>query len=449
MSTFPLTFYIWTAGCQMNKADSGRFAAAMEAAGLVPVETIQEAGVIILNTCSVRRSAEQRAQSKLGSLKAIKRSRPETIVILAGCMVSGDTQAMHRQYPLADAFIPAGDVEALLEAVSLHTGGAIDASACQTGQLLPRLDGPSAWVPIIYGCNQFCSYCIVPYRRGRERSRPVNEIAAEVERMVQAGALEVTLLGQNVDAYGRDLKDTTDLAALLEAVDAVPGLRRVRFLTSHPRYMTARLIEAVGRLPKVCEHINLPVQSGDDDVLRAMGRGYTNRQYRDLVASIRKAVPGVSLSTDLIVGFPGEAEEQFLSSYHLLQELEFDVVHAAMYSPRPGTAAAKLADDVPPEEKKRRLQKVEELQEQIAARLNARLVGARVEVLVEAKKGGKWFGRTRTNKLVFFSAPGHFTGWIGEVEIVSGTAWSLQGQLPGFNVMNNKDDRSGREACRE
>ncbi len=426
----PGTYHIWTVGCQMNKSDSERFAATLEALGLRPAP-IESADVIVLNSCSVRQSAEQRALSKLGSLQAPKRRRPGLFVVLAGCMVGENQAGLCRQHPLVDSFVPAGDAEALAVAVStrLEASGAVRSCASSPADRVTPHEpgGICRWVPIIHGCNQFCSYCIVPYRRGRERSHPIAEVVADVEAAAASGAKEVTLLGQNVDAYGRDLPERPGLADLLAAVDAVPGLARLRFLTSHPRHMSDGLIRAVADLPKVCEHINLPVQSGDDDILRAMRRGYSRQEYLELTARIRAAIPDASLSTDVIVGFPGETDEQFRHTYDLLAEIGFDVVHVAMYSPRPGTAAAEMADDVPAEEKKRRLLLVEELQERLVGTANAFLVGNTVEVLVEGHKGGKWFGRTRSNKLVFFTASGNWLGWLGPVEITSSTAWSLQG----------------------
>jgi tRNA-2-methylthio-N6-dimethylallyladenosine synthase len=265
----------------------------------------------------------------------------------------------------------------------------------------------------------------------------VAEIVAEVEALAQRGAREVTLLGQNVDSYGRDLPTNStiggrppDLADLLCAVHRVKGLLRVRFLTSHPADMSDRLIRTAARLPKVCEHMEVPVQSGDDVILRRMGRGYTVAQYRDLVDRIRRAMPGVGLATDVIVGFPGETEAQFEATYRLLQELRFDTVHVAAYSPRPGTAAARLPDDVPSHEKERRRQAVDKLQEQIVGAINAELLGQTVEVLVEERHRGKWRGRTRTNKLVFLDvADRDWTGQLAHVRIIRSGPWSMQGQV--------------------
>jgi tRNA-2-methylthio-N6-dimethylallyladenosine synthase len=250
-----------------------------------------------------------------------------------------------------------------------------------------------------------------------------------VRHLVKRGAREVVLLGQNVDAYGHDLPGKPDLADLLEAIHDVDGLWRIRFLTSHPSDMTDRIIEAVAKLPKVCEHIELPVQSGDDQILKRMGRGYTTAEYRKLIEKIRFAIPGVSIATDVIVGFPGETEEQFMNTYRLLEELRFDACHVAAYSPRPGTPAARMVDDVPADEKKLRRIAIEKLQEKIAGEINAQLLGKTVEVLVEEKKKGKWKGRTRTHKLLFFEEEGDWRGKLKEVKVTWAGPWSMQGVL--------------------
>ncbi|MBI2862019.1 MAG: MiaB/RimO family radical SAM methylthiotransferase [Chloroflexi bacterium] len=289
--------------------------------------------------------------------------------------------------------------------------------------------GVSHWVSIIYGCDKFCTYCIVPFRRGRERSRPIRDIVAEVEALVERGVREVVLLGQTVEAYGHDLPDRPDLADLFSAIHDIPGLKRIRFLTSYPKDMTDRIIAAVAELPKVCEHINIPVQSGDDTILARMRRGYTVAEYRDLIQRIRSRTSDVALSSDVIVGFPGETGAEFDQTYRLIEELRFDVVHVAAYSPRPSTVVVRWEDDVPPEEKSRRLHQIEALQERIACEINRRLEGQTMEILVEGMQRGRWFGRTRTDKLVFFDAQGDWKGRLVPVRIDRATAWSLQGQI--------------------
>lgn len=417
-----MKYYLWSIGCQMNDADSARAAEALERMGFSKVSSPHEADVLLLNTCVVRQSAEDKVRGHLASLKAVKRRRPDVFLAVMGCFVD-DAQALYEEYPYVDLFLRPSDVEGFINAVK-------ERMALGEGWVRPPLPAPvSVYVPVVYGCDHFCTYCIVRLRRGRQRSRPLEEIVAEVKELVKRGAREVTLLGQNVDSYGQDLPGKPDLAQLLQALHPIKGLWRIRFLTSHPADMTERIIEAVATLPKVCEHLEIPVQSGDDLILKRMVRGYTVAQFKELVRKIREAIPEVSLATDVIVGFPGETEEQFMNTYRLLEEIRFDVVHVAAYSPRPGTAASRLKDDVSPEEKKRRLKLVEELQEKIALEINAKLIGREVEILVEGRRKGRWFGRTRTNKLVFFEDPGNWDGQMVMVRVEEAGPWSLRGRF--------------------
>lgn len=296
----------------------------------------------------------------------------------------------------------------------------------------------SAPVPVLLGCNHVCSYCVIPARRGRERSRRPEHVLAEVQALAAQGVREVVLLGQIVDRYGLDLEPGMPrLPDLLADVSQVKGVERVRFLTSHPAYFDQRLIEAMRTLPKVCEHIEVPIQSGDDDVLKRMRRGHTVDDYRHLIRRIREQLPGCSIATDVIVGFPGETDKQFQTTLDVLAELHMDVCHVAMYSPRPDTLAAKtMPDDVPPREKKRRLDAVNALQEQIAAKINRRLLGQRVEILVEGRQKGKWRGRTRTNKLVFFENDDRdWRGRLVQVDIAWSGPWSMQAELAAGSTL--------------
>ncbi len=415
------SYYIWTIGCQMNKADSDQLAASLEQLGYQPAQYLEQANLIVLNSCVVRQSAENRAVSRLNSLKALKKLSSDTVLALAGCMVDSETNELKRRFPHVDLFLKPGEFTELLELAKSRAPKV-------TKSVSHQHTSPNAFVTIIEGCDNFCSYCIVPYRRGRERSHSIAEIYRQVESLIARGVKEITLLGQNVNSYGHDLPKKPDLADLLQELNSIKGLERIRFLTSHPKDLSQRLIEAVASLNKVCEHISLPVQAGDDEILRAMGRGYTVQHYRDLVERIRSAIPEVALATDVIVGFPGETEEQFKRTFSLLADLKFDTVHIAAYSPRTGTLAAKkLKDDVPPPEKKRRLQEVEELQTKIATEINTRLLGYTVEVLVEGKKKGKWYGRTRTDKLVFFKSDSDYIGQLVNIDINKTSPWSLQG----------------------
>ncbi len=300
----------------------------------------------------------------------------------------------------------------------------------------------TANVPIVYGCSHACAYCIIPQRRGIERSRPMAEIVAEVQGLVAQGVREVMLLGQIVDRYGKDFPgERPDLADLLAAVHAVDGLWRIRFLTSHPNYMTDRILTAVAELPKVCEQIEAPVQAGDDEVLAAMKRGYTSADYRRLIGHIRATIPHAAVHTDIIVGFPGETVEQFQRTYDLLAELRLDKVHLAMYSPRPGTVSARqMADDVPAAEKKRRWDALDQLQAQVVGEINRRLLGETVEVLVEEQHKGRWRGRTRTNKLVFFDDPADWRGRLAAVRITWAGPWSMIGEIE-----QNVDNTDGQD----
>jgi len=429
-----MRYYFWTIGCQMNFADSRRAAEELAQLGYQEASRPQDADLILLNTCVVRQSAEDKVVGRLTSLQGLKRRKPEIKLGLMGCFVD-EIPELQQRYPWVDAFIRPSDIPAVVELARKKS------VPDRTPESPVALDHPpvSAGVPISYGCDHLCTYCIVRLRRGPEISRPVAELVSEVQDLARRGVKEITLLGQNVDSYGHDLAGvdrrtaggrwSPDLADLLEAVHQVEGLARIRFLTSHPADMSQRLIETAARLPKVCEHMEVPVQSGDDTVLRRMSRGYTAAAYCDLVARIRAAMPGVGLATDVIVGFPGETEAQYQATYRLLEDLRFDMVHVAAYSPRPDTPAERLADDVPPEEKERRRKAVDLLQERIVGEINAGLLGQSVEVLVEGRHKGKWRGRTRTNKLVFFDVDARDrTGQLVQVRITHTGPWSMQGQ---------------------
>ena len=425
------TYYIWTIGCQMNKADSERLGSALEQLGLRGVREAKDADVIVLNSCVVRQGAEDKVVGNLWGVNPLKKRNPDRVLALMGCMVGPQTAELERRFPDVDLFMRPQQFAPLLELVGERKG--LDWEGC-VGSLAPAQPDVTCYVPIIHGCDLMCSFCIIPYRRGRQVSRPVDEIVQETELLTQRGVREVTVLGQTVDAYGYDLPDQPDLSLLLTQLNDVDGLARIRFLTSHPSYMDDRIIRAVAELPKVCEHINLPVQAGDDEVLQRMRRPYSRDDYRKLVGRIRDTVPGVSLSTDIIVGFPGETAEQYQRTLDLVEELRFDKVHCAAYSTRPGTIADRtLPDDVPAAEKQRRLQELDALQESIARETNAALVGSTVETLVEGRKGGKWRGRTRTDKLVFFgdtdAAAGDCRGQLVEVAVTQAGAWSLVGRI--------------------
>ncbi|MDD4986399.1 MAG: MiaB/RimO family radical SAM methylthiotransferase [Dehalococcoidales bacterium] len=410
-------YHIWTIGCQMNKAESERLGSCLEQHGYQKATTAEKAELIVLNSCVVRQSAENRVIGRLNALKTRKKSYPDLKLAVTGCLVNSTTDELKKRFPFVDYFFKPGEYPPWLEDPK-HS------------QILSRHPSTTTFVPIIQGCNNFCSYCIVPYRRGRERSRPLEAITAEVKELVRRGTKEVILLGQNVDSYGQDLLEKPQLSDLLGELNTVDGLVRIRFLTNHPKDMSLGLINKIARLDKVCEEISLPVQSGSDDILKVMGRSYTAEHFRRLIEEIRSIVPGVGLSTDVIVGFPYETEEQFQKTFDLLSEIKFDVVHVAAYSMRPGTTAAeRFPDNVPLAVKKERLRRVEKLQEEIAAEINARLLGKTIEVLVEGKRKGRWWGRSRSGKLIFFDSSCNCLGRLVKTEVEKTSPWALQGSI--------------------
>lgn len=423
-----MRYHIWTVGCQVNMADSARLGAGLERLGFEAVAQAEQADVVVVNTCAVRQGAEDRAISKLGRLRKIKQQRPDFRIAMTGCMVGMRTTELEKRFPFVDVFARPQRFDDILIALGADAG---DLGGEFWPETVGEPQGPTAYVPVIEGCDKFCTYCIVPYRRGRERSRTIDAVTHEVATLVRKGVREVTLLGQTVEAYGHDLPERPDLGDLMRAVHDLPGLERIRFLTSYPPDMTDRIVETAAALPKVCEWFSLPVQSGHDDVLANMRRGYTVAHFYDRIAKVRSVMPQVGITTDVIVGFPGETEAQFQATYDLLERVRFDKVHVAMYSPRPGTIAwRQLQDDVPAHVKHERLQAVERAQERIATEINAPLLGTDQAVLVEGlgEKDGKLFGRTRTGKLVHFSGRAH-PGDVLDVRITHTSPWSLSGEV--------------------
>jgi len=421
-----LRFHVWSIGCQMNTADARRMSDELANYGAEPCDRVEDADVVVLYSCVVRQAAQNKVHGELERIRGIKRERPGMRVALAGCMVEADRAGLGKKYPFIDRFLspkvdlPVGDQ--VVDFLDLDQRYRIDPDDAE------RIHGISQPVTISQGCNRRCTYCIIPFRRGDERSRRPEEILAEVESLARTGTKEVVLLGQIVDRYGRDIGTT--LARLLEQISDVPGIERIRFLTSYPVDFDRELMEAVAGLPKVCEDVNLPVQAGDDTVLRRMARGYKAQLFEDRVAEMRSVIPHLGLATDIIVGFSGETEEQFGNTIALLERVRCDVVHVAMYSERPGTQAPRLwPDDVSPVEKKRRLHEVERVQSQIAAEINAAMVGSTQELLIEGTRQGKWFGRTRNNKLVFFESGEQLAGQVVAATITASSSWSLQGAL--------------------
>ena len=426
-------FHIWTIGCQMNEADSSKIATLLHEAGYRSTEREDEADIVVLNSCVVRQAAEDKVAGKLNSLVRLKRERPDVSVVLTGCMVTSQQAALTKRFPHVDLFFDPSDF-AKLEQVAPELAELDDDLGQLPHYYLPEAAdqaGVTAFVPIIYGCNFLCSYCIVPYRRGKERSRPLDEIVREVEAVVARGAREVTLLGQTVNAYGHDLPEKPGLARLLRAVDRVPGLERLRFLTSHPKYMSDDIIETMAELPTVCEHMNLPVQAGDNEVLRRMRRTYSREYWADRIALTRERMPGATIATDIIVGFPGESDAQFQQTHDLLEEVACDKVHLAMYSPRPGTLSARWDDDIPHDEKWRRHRALEQLQERLLTARQAARLGTVEEVLVEGKAKGRWTGRSRGNTLVHFDDDRDVLGKLVDVRVTQTSPWFLIGEPVG------------------
>jgi len=430
-----MKYHIWTAGCQMNAADSGRVASTLEEMGYEKSGRAEDADVIVLNTCVVRQSAEDKAYGRLSSLRPLKKRNPNLIINLMGCMVGiKNNQALRERFPFVDVFSPPSDAAPLLAYLANRQRQDLDwdengvqPTLMYRPQTL-RASGVTAFVPVVLGCSHACSFCVIPYRRGAERSRSPEDILGEVQALARQGVKEITLLGQIVDRYGKDLGQELTLSGLLRRVQAVDGIERIRFLTSHPGWMTDELLETVAELPKVMPHIEVPVQAGDDEVLANMRRGYTVEDYEKLIQRIRRILPGAGIANDVIVGFCGESEAQFQRTYDLVKRLRLDVVHLARYSVRPGTLAARqMADDVPEEEKWRRFRLIETLQEGIAAEINAGYQGKTVRVLFEERIKGRWMGRTPTNKIVFVESDEVLLGKILPVTIQWTGPWSMRG----------------------
>ena len=401
----------------MNKSESERLASYLEFLGAIESDSVDEADIIILNSCVVRQSAENRVINKLHSLKSIKKANPNLKIALTGCLVGENLPQLKKNFPFVDHYFVAGEFPDWLGTYDLD-------------KTIPKNPKVATYIPIMQGCNNYCSYCIVPYRRGRERSRIESDIILEAGSLISRGVKEITLLGQNVNSYGNDLAGSPDMADLLCKMNELQGLERIRFLTNHPKDMKDKIIDAIAGLNKVCEQINLPVQAGDDNILQAMRRGYTSQQYLNLINKIRDKIPQIALSTDVIVGFPGETDGQFANTYELLEEIRFDMVHVAAYSPRSGTLAAKtLEDNIPMETKKARLEAIEKQQGRIVGEINSRLQDTTLEILVEGLEKGKWFGRTRTDKLVFFQSAKDYQSQLVRVKIKNTTPWSLIGEV--------------------
>ena len=434
---------MWTIGCQMNEADAARAGALLERHGWRAVEDVREADLAILNTCVIRQQSEDKAVGRLAYMAELKKHKPGLAVALMGCMVGrdgGKGQGLAERFPQVDLFLgprELGGLEEWLEEREEEDG--TDGTSGTDGTGAGRV---TAYVPVVLGCSHACSYCIVPYRRGAERSRGSGEVLGEVRGLAERGVKEVTLLGQIVDRYGLDREGEMGLAGLLRAVAKVDGIERVRFLTSHPNWMTEDILDAVGEEPKICPAFEIPVQAGNDEVLERMRRGYKAEDWLRLVERIRGRFPEAGISTDVIVGFCGETEAQFGDTVRLMEASRPDMMRIAKYSPRPQTLSARtMADDVPPEEKERRRVELEGVLRRILEEKHAGMVGREVEILVEGVEGnGRRRGRTREGKLVFAEAPGVGAGERLRVQVEWAGAFSWIGK----GVLATKDAKGAK-----
>lgn len=434
-------YYLATFGCQMNEHDSEKLAGMLSEMGYAETDNMNKSDLIIYNTCCVRENAELKVYGHLGPLKHLKKENPDLVIAICGCMMQQAEVVEHikKTYRHVDLIFGTHNLykfpELLYSAVGSKT--AIIDVWDSTGQIaediaIERKDGVKAWVTVMYGCNNFCSYCIVPYVRGRERSRNLEGIIEEIKALGQQGFKEITLLGQNVNSYGKDINNDTSFAKLIRVIDKVPGIERLRFMTSHPKDLSDELIFAMGDCSKVCEHLHLPFQAGSTRILKEMNRKYTKEDYLSLVSKVKENIPDITLSTDIIVGFPGETEEDFLHTLDILEKVRFDNAYTFLYSKRTGTPAAKMEEQVPEDVKKERFQRLLATQNRISKELNDSFLGKEVEVLVEGvskTNDSVYTGRTRGNKIVNFKGNRELVGKLIKIRIENVKTWSLEGSV--------------------
>jgi tRNA-2-methylthio-N6-dimethylallyladenosine synthase len=433
------TYFIRTFGCQMNEHDSERMAGMLEADGYRKVDAPEEASVVVFNTCCIRENADTRLYGNLGHMKSLKDRTPGMRIVVGGCLAQKDRQLIQQKAPYVDVVLGTHNLASLPrlleESVSEPSFEILEQTEVFPSALPARRTSPwHAWVSISIGCNNSCTFCIVPAVRGREVSRRVGEIVQEVQGLVCDGVVEVTLLGQNVNSYGRDLDGRPMFAALLRALNEVEGLERVRFTSPHPKDFRRDTVEAMAECSVVCEHIHLPVQAGSDRVLKRMKRAYTRRSYLEKLEMVRDAIPGVAVTTDIIVGFPAETEEEFGDTLSLVEEARYDSAFTFQYSPRPMTQAASFEGHLPKEVVQERYDRLTELQERIGLERNEEMVGTAQEVLVEGnskKDPTRLTGRTRNNKLVHFSSDGAAEGSFRTVAITGAHSHFLEGDVVG------------------
>jgi tRNA-2-methylthio-N6-dimethylallyladenosine synthase len=432
-----MKYFIKTMGCQMNVHDSEKIAGIFSKTGYEESEESKKADVIVLNTCSIREKAEQKFFSELGRLKKVKQHNPNLKIAVAGCIAQQRGRQLFKRFPYIDFIFGPNNIDSVQKWIRTTDNGqritVLDDNPEYHHKLLPvkREGQVRAWISIMYGCDNFCAYCVVPYTRGRERSRPPEDIYREIELLAEQGYKEVTLLGQNVNSYGKNINENIDFAGLLEKLHEINHMERIRFITSHPRDLSEKLIEAMEGLPKVCEHLHLPLQSGSDKILQLMNRGYTYVDYKKKIDMLRNALPHISITTDIITGFPGETEEDFELTISALREIEYDGIFSFKYSKRPDTRALSLPDHLKEYIKSDRLSRVLSLQEDITYKKNKSLEGLITEILVEGKSDtdpDKITGRTRTNKIVNFYGNESDIGKLLNVRIIEAKQHSLYGE---------------------
>lgn len=426
-----------TYGCQMNSSDSERYAGQLEELGYTMTEDAELADVILMNTCCVRETAEDKVLGKIGEFKHLKARNNDLIIAVTGCMAQEWQERLFKRAPHLDLVIGTHNIHKLIDLIKEREEKRGHALATDMdGNVfydIPtrRFQKFFAWVPIMNGCNKFCTYCIVPHVRGREVSRPLEEIVEEVRNLADEGYKEITLLGQNVNSYGLDFKDGTDFSALLYAVEEIDGIERVRYMTSHPKDMTFAMVDAIAQCSKVVTHLHLPVQSGSTELLKKMNRGYSAEHYLELIEYVREKIPDVALTTDLIVGFPGETEDMFQDTLKLLKKVRYDMAYTFIYSPRTGTPAATMGNQVPQEVKSDRLRRLMAVQNEISLACNKEMEGRDYEVIVEGptkNDENHWFGRTSGNKMIIWENDGALAvGDTVPVHVDKGQTWVLKG----------------------
>lgn len=435
----PHSYYIITLGCQMNDHDSELLAGQLEGEGLLPAPDFNAADLLIINTCAVRKKPEDKVSTLLGELLSWKKERPNRMLAVGGCMVQQREVAdrIARKFRHIDIIFGTHVLPHFLRLLEIagSTGKMIveigEEDLEREGLPVSRKNRFRAWVPVIYGCNNFCSYCIVPHVRGREHSRPLHRIVNEVKSLGKSGYREVTLLGQNVNAYGKDLTGENSFHLLLDELSKVPEISRIRYMTSHPRDFEERIIEVIARSENICEHFHLPIQSGSNRILEKMNRGYTREYYVHLVETIRDYVPAAAITTDFIIGFPGEEEEDFMDTMALIDQIRFDAAFSFLYSERRGTPASKMGSKIPRKVKRERIMALNEKQQEIGLQINSELIGSVEEILVEGVSKNdphKLTGRTRTNKLVHFEGNPGMEGELIDLRIGQAGTWHLSGE---------------------